>query len=544
MANLTGGQALAQSLKKHGVDTIFGLPGIQLDWLFDGLYDLQAAGDLKIYHTRHEQATTYMADGYARTTGKPGIAIMVPGPGLLNGMAGLSTAYACSSPVLSISGQIRSDLIGVGRGELHEIPHQLEMMKSVTKWAQRAMKPEEIPSMVHEAFKQMLNGHIRPVHIEVPPDVLQAKADMELFGMPGIEAVKPDPDQVEKAAEALGKAERPLIYVGGGVLRAEAWKEVQELAEMLEAPVIMSVNGKGVVSSRHHLGHSTLSAPDLTPNSDAVLVVGTRFVQPANSDWGPGKGQTVIQMDIDSEEIGRNHKPDIGIVSDAKLGLTELIERVGKHNRSRESRKEELEALKAQQEDLLFEVQPQASYAQAIREVLPDDGIVVNESTQVGYFSGVGFPVYEPRSFIGSGYQGTLGFGFATALGAQVGNPNKKVVSINGDGGFYYNVQELSTMAKFNINMIAIVFNDGAYGNVKAIQRMRYGGREIASTLENPDFVTLAKAFNIAGRRAETPEQLREALREGFALNEPMLIDYPTAPMPMVRQLSRGRVRG
>jgi acetolactate synthase I/II/III large subunit len=539
VAKLTGGQALAQSLKKHGVDTIFGLPGVQLDWFFDGLYDLQEKGDLKIYHTRHEQATTYMADGYARTTGKPGIAVMVPGPGLLNGMAGLSTAYACSSPVMSISGQIRSDLIGVGRGELHEIPHQLEIMKSVTKWAQRAMKPEEVPGMVHEAFKQMLSGHVRPVHIEVPPDVLQGQADMELFGMPEIERVKPDPDMIEKAAEALGKAESPIIYVGGGVLRAEAWDELKELAEMLEAPVVMSVNGKGSISARHHLAQSMMAGPDLTPKSDAVLVVGTRFLQPSNAEWAPGGGQTVIQMDIDTEEIGRNKKPDIGIVSDAKLGLKELIERVGKHNRSRESRKEELEALKAQHEDLLFEVQPQASYAQAIRDVLPDDGIVVNESTQVGYFSSVGFPVYEPRSFIGSGYQGTLGFGFATALGAQVGNPDKKVVSVNGDGGFYYNVQELSTMAKFNINMICIVFNDGAYGNVKRIQQQSFNGRTIASDLYNPEVAKTAEAFGVQGIKADGPDGLRSAMEEAMKSDAPTLIEVPVGEMPSMWHLMR-----
>jgi acetolactate synthase I/II/III large subunit len=539
VANLTGGQALAQSLKTHGVDTIFGLPGVQLDWLFDGLYDLQAAGDIKIYHTRHEQATSYMADGYARTTGKPGVCVVVPGPGILNAMAGLSTAYSCSSPVLAISGQIRSDLIGVGRGELHEIPHQLEIMKAVTKWAGRAMKPEEVPGLVHEAFKQMLTGHVRPVEIEVPPDVLQGEADMELFSMPEIERIKPDPDQIEKAAEALGKAERPIIFVGGGILRAEAWNELKELAEMLEAPVIMSANGKGALSARHHLAHSMLSAPDLTPNSDAVLVVGTRFVQPSNSDWGPNSGQTVIQMDVDPEEVGRNHKPDVGVVSDAKLGLAELVERTAKHNRKRESRKEELEALKAQQEDLLFEIQPQASYAQVIREVLPDDGIVVNESTQVGYFSNVGFPVYEPRTFLGSGYQGTLGYGFATALGAQVGNPDKKVVSINGDGGFYYNVQELSTMAKFNINLIAIVFNDGAYGNVKRIQQQSFSGRTIASDLYNPEVAKTAEAFGVQGIKAEGPEGLRSAMEEAMKTDLPTLIEVPVGEMPSMWHLVR-----
>jgi acetolactate synthase I/II/III large subunit len=536
---LTGGQALAQSLKSHGVDTIFGLPGVQLDWFFDGLYDLQASGDITIYHTRHEQATSYMADGYARTTGKPGVCVVVPGPGLLNAMAGLSTAYACSSPVLSISGQIRSDLIGVGRGELHEIPYQLEMMKAVTKWAGRAMKPEEVPGLAHEAFTQMLSGHWRPVHIEVPPDVLQGEAEMEIFSMPEIEPVQPDPDMIEKAAEALGKAERPMIFVGGGIMRGEAWNELKELAEALEAPVIMSANGRGAVSSRHHLGHTMLSAFDLTPQSDAILVVGTRFTQPSSSDWGPNSNQTVIQMDINSEEIGRNHKPDIGILSDAKLGLAALANSVGKYNRKRESRADELNAMKEKIEDQLFEIQPQASYAQAIREVLPEDGIVVNESTQVGYFSNVGFPVYEPRTFIGSGYQGTLGYGFATALGAQVGNPDKKVVSINGDGGFYYNVQELSTMAKFNINMIAIVFNDGAYGNVKRIQQQQFNGRTIASDLYNPEVAKTAEAFGVQGIKAEGPEGLRDAMNEAMKSDAPTLIEVPVGEMPAMWHLMR-----
>jgi acetolactate synthase I/II/III large subunit len=540
VAKLTGGQALAQSLRKHGVEVIFGLPGVQLDWAFDALYDLQ--DEIKVYHTRHEQATSYMADGYARTTGKVGTCLVVPGPGLLNAMAGLSTAYACSSPVLCISGQIQSDLIGVGRGMLHEIPHQLEMMKSVTKWAGRAMKPDEVPGIVHEAFRQLNTGVARPVEIEIPPDVLQAQTEVTLPDPAGRSMPVPDPDLLEKAAETLGKAERPIIFVGGGILRSGAWDELRELAEMLEAPVVMSANGKGALSSRHYLAQNMLTGAELLPKADVILVAGTRFTQPLQSDWGPTDQQVIVQLDINDEEVGRNRKPDIGIVADAKEGLAELTNRTGKHNRARESRKDELTALREKIDDLLWEVQPQASFAQVIREEMPEDGILVSESTQVGYWSHSGFPVYEPRTFLTSGYQGTLGYGFATALGAQVGNPDKKIVSINGDGGFFYNVQELSTMAKFNINMITIVFNDGAYGNVKRIQQESFNGRTIASDLHNPHIAKMAETYGVQGIRAEGPEGLREAMKEAMKTDLPTLIEVPVGPMPsMWSLLFRGR---
>ncbi|MGH9174175.1 MAG: thiamine pyrophosphate-dependent enzyme, partial [Vicinamibacterales bacterium] len=248
--------------------------------------------------------------------------------------------------------------------------------------------------------------------------------------------------------------------------------------------------------------------------------------------------------DIDGEEFDKVTPPALGIVADAVQGVAALANRVERHNGKRASRTEEITTVKEQVSEELFEKgQPQASIVEVIRQELPDDGRFVGDVTQVAAFADIGFPVYEPRTFITSGFQGTLGYGYATSLGVKAGCPDVPVVSINGDGGFLYTMPELATAKQHSINVVAIVFNDGAYGNVKAIQRTRYGGREIASTLENPDFVTLAKAFNIAGRRAENPEELRDALREGFALNEPMLIDYPTAPMPMVRQLSRGKVR-
>ncbi len=541
MAQMTGGQALVQSVLKHGVDVIFGLPGVQLDWAFDALYD--AKDQVKVYHTRHEQATSYMADGYARTTGRVGTCLVVPGPGLLNAMAGLSTAYATCSPVLCISGQIQSDLIEVGRGVLHEIPNQLEMVRSVTKWSGRAMKPEDVPGIVTEAFRQLRTGRTRPVEIEIPPDVLQAVGNVELQEPITPSRPSGDPDALEQAAKALGEAKSPVIFVGGGILQAEAWDELRELAEMLQAPVIMSSSGKGALSSRHYLAQNYHASMELLPKSDAIFVVGTRFAQPTRTNWKPEEHHTIIQMDVDADEVGRNYRPEIGIVSDAKLGLTDLINRVPKHNRKRESRKEELEDLKERIEDAFFEVQPQAAFASVIREELPDDGIAVAESTQVGYWMHNAFPVYKPRTYVTSGYQGTLGYGFATALGAQVGNPDKKVVSVNGDGGFMYNVQELSTMAMHNINMVGIVFTDNAYGNVKRIQQQTFHGRTIASTLKNPDFAKLAELFGVVGMRANSPDDLRSVLRSAIKMDAPVLIEVPVGEMPSIWPVVRPNER-
>ncbi|HET9017654.1 MAG TPA: thiamine pyrophosphate-dependent enzyme [Thermomicrobiaceae bacterium] len=532
MARMTGGQALVAMLERHGLEVIFGLPGVQLDWLFDALYD--ARDSIRLIHTRNEQATSYMADGYARTTGKIGACLVVPGPGLMNALAGLSTAYATNSPVLCIAGQIQTNQIGKAYGMLHEVPHQLEMVRSATKWAGRAMSPAEVPQLVVDAFTQLRSGRPRPVEIEIPPDVLQGEADVTLLDP--VEAGRPagDPDLLERAAKALGEAERPIIFVGGGILQAGASEPLMALAEMLQAPVVMSSEGRGAISDRSYLAQEMPAATDLLPESDVVLVVGTRFLQPAGAPWGPKSGQTVIQMDVDPEEIGRNYPPAIGIESDAKLGLTGLVDRVEHHNRKRASREEELAAVKERVADRFFEIQPQASYAMTIREEMGEDDIYLAGMTQIGYWSYTGFPVYHPRTFVTAGYQGTLGFEFATALGAQVGNPDRRVIASIGDGGFMYTVGELSTAVLHKIKLIAVVFNDRAFGNVRRTQRQNFDGRIIGSDLLNPDFVKLAESFGMQGMRAEGPEGLRSALRSAFKLDEPVLIEVPVDEMPNI----------
>jgi acetolactate synthase-1/2/3 large subunit len=530
---MTGGQALVASIRRQGIDTVFALPGVQLDGAFDALYDEQAAGNIAVFHPRHEQTAAYMADGYARVTGRIGTCIVVPGPGLLNASAALSTAYACNSPVLCVTGQIQSDLIGVGRGQLHEIPNQLEMIRSVTKHSARAVTPEEIPSLVTGAISRMWDGRVRPVEIEVPPDTLFATGEVSLLpGVPRPERSAGDPDLVDRAARLLGNAESPVIWAGGGVIGADASPELLHLAELLQAPVVMTTNGKGAISSRHYLAQNGLAAAELLKSADVVLAVGTRFVEPATYSWGLEAGRTVIQLDIDDEEIGRNYPVTVGIRADAKAGCAALAERVAIHNRARASREDELLGLKRDSEDRLNAVLPQSAFAMAIRQELPDDGIFVGEMTQIAYWSNMGFPVYQPRTYMTPGYQGTLGWGYPTSLGVKVGAPDKVVVSVNGDGGFGFALNELATQARHNIASITIVFNDSAYGNVRRIQTDQFNGRTIASDLLNPDYGKLADAFGIAGRQATTPAALATQLREAIRANEPTLIEVPVQAMP------------
>ncbi len=528
MTEMTGGQALVRAIKGEGIETMFVLPGVQLDWAFDALYDEQER--IKLFHTRHEQATAYMADGYARTTGKIGTCMVVPGPGLLNASAALSTAYACSSPVLCITGQINSKMIEQGVGQLHEIPNQLEMIGSVTKWAGRAMTPQEIPGVVREAFTQLRSGRPRPVEIEIPPDTLAATADVQLLDSAPIERSAGDPDLLAQAADALRRAERPVICVGGGILSSAAWPELRALAEMLEAPVVMSSNARGALSDRHYLAQTGLGGQKLLPERRR-RARGRHAGSSIRRSGAFPPGATVIRIDADPREVARQPAPAIGIVGDAKAGLAALVAQVD-GIAPRPSREKELNAIKEAAADTLFELQPQAAFAAAIRAELPDDGILVNDVTQISFFASVGYPVYEPRTLIGPGYQGTLGCGFATALGAQAGNPAKKVVCVSGDGGFMYNVQELATMKHYGINLVTIVFNDNAFGNVKRIQQQNYRGRTIVSDLTNPDFVALAHAFGIAGMRAAGPDALQGTLREALASHEPVLIEVPVGEMP------------
>jgi acetolactate synthase-1/2/3 large subunit len=535
---MTGGHALAASLRNQGVDTLFALPGIQLDGFFYALWEER--DHIRVIHPRHEQSTTYMADGYARVTGREGVAVVVPGPGLLNAAAGLAVAYSCNSPVLAIAGQVRSDLIDRNVGALHEIKDQLGMIRSVTKHAARATTPEAIPGTLAEAFRQMRTGRPRPVEIEVPPDVFLGSGLVEIGDpTPPRERVGGDPDVIDRAAQILGRARNPVIFAGGGIQRAGAGAELLQLGELLQAPIVVSMNGKGAVSDRHYLAQGIVGQLELLPNADVILIAGSRYATEQGPVTPLVPGQRVIQIDIDPEEIGRNIEVAVGIEADLKPGLAQLAERTERYNLLRPSRKTELDLFKAAAAAKLNSIEPQAGLATAIRAEMPDEGIIGAEFTQVAYWSFLGMPIYQPNTFLAPGYQGALGYGFATALGAKVGKPDVPVISINGDGGFGYSMSELSTMVQHNIPVIAVVFNDQAFGNVKRIQVRQYGGREIASDLVNPDYQLLAKSFGITGRKATNAADLRVAVRESIKANEPTLIEVPVPAMPSMWDVLR-----
>jgi acetolactate synthase-1/2/3 large subunit len=450
---------------------------------------------------------------------------------LLNASAALATAYACNVPVLCISGQIPSRSIGRGVGMLHEIPDQLAVLRGLTKWAARIDDPSQAPALVGEAFRQLSTGRVRPVALEIALDILAQESEVGLLDAETHRAA-PDADseRIDQAARLLGAAERPLIFAGGGT--ADAGPEVQALAEMLQAPIVLSRASLGAVDDRHYLVQSPPGGHRLWTTADVVLAVGTRM-NPQIPTWGMDNNLKIIRVDIDPVEITRVNRPEVGIVGDAAPVLAALTERVGRYNRKRSSREDELNGLKSElRAEFERALGPQIAYLDAIRAELPEDGIFVEELTQVGYVARFAFPTYRPRTFITTGYQGTLGFGFATALGVKVARPETPVVAIAGDGGFMYNVQELATAVRHGINVVTVVFSDGAFGNVRRMQIEDHGGRVIATDLHNPDFVKLAESFGAQGLRATTPDELRGALRRGFDAPGPTLIEVPMGEMP------------
>lgn len=520
---MNGGDAIVQSLLHHGVDTVFGIPGVQTYALFDALH--RAGDSIRVIAPRHEQATAYMAFGYAKSTGKTGVFSVVPGPGVLNTAAAVCSAYGASAPIVCLTGQVPSDFIGSGKGHLHELPDQLATMRSLTKWSARIEHPAETPRLMAEAFFQATSGRPRPVALEMPWDVFGMRAPVQRPAPVGkIPAIQACPEQIAKAAELLKGAKNPMIMVGSGAV--DAAPEILALAELLQAPVVSWRGGRGIVSDDHHLGFTCAAGFRRWHETDVLVGIGSRLElqwfrwpdQPA--------GLKIINIDIDPTQQPRI-KPTVGITGDAKESVLELTDALQRSVVGRASRKEEFESLKNGLNQEIQKIQPYVQYLGAIRQVLPRDGFLVEEICQAGFTSYFGFPVYEPRKFVTCGYQGTLGFGFSTALGVKVGNPDKAVVSITGDGGFMFGIQEMATAVQNKINLVTIVFNNGAYGNVMRDQNRLFSGRTIGVELHNPDFMKLAESFGMAGFRAGTPDQLKIALEKALGLNAPVLIEVP-----------------
>ena len=526
---------LVQALIAHDVRTLYCLPGIQLDPFFNAVFD--AGGALRPVHTRHEQGAAYMALGAALATGRPSAFAVVPGPGVLNTTAALATAYATSARVLCVSGEIPSRLIDKGFGMLHEIPDQIGILRHLTKWAGRIDGPDDAARITGAAFRELFTGHPRPVALEAPPDILSAPMSGDAAGISHALAMPKessaeralDHDAIRGAARRLSRAKRPLIFVGGGAL--DVAEDVRRIAERVQAPVVAYRMGRGVMDDRHPLSVNVPTGHRLWRDADVVLAIGTRL-QMARMNWGTDENLNVIRVEIDPDAIDRITKPAIGLVGSAEAILPALADALETVGDARESRLDEVRALKAEVAAEMAVLEPQLSYLAAIRAALPEDGILVDDLTQMSYVARIAFPVYAPRTYISSGYQGTLGSGYATALGAQDARRDVPVVSIAGDGGFMYTIGELATAVRHAIPVVSVVFNDGAFGNVRRMQQEKHGNRVVATDLVNPDFVRLAESFGISGQRADGPVALRTALERAIAARAPALIEVPVGVMP------------
>jgi acetolactate synthase-1/2/3 large subunit len=522
MPRMTGGDAIVDSLLRHGIDTIFGLPGVQLYGLFDAIS--RNANRLRVINARHEQTTAYMALGYACATGRPAAYTVVPGPGVLNTTAALATAWGVNAPVLCITGQVPSAMIGRLRGQLHELPDQLATLRTLLKHADRIEHPTEAPIKMARAFQEMLSGRRGPVSLEIALDQLPAAAEVTpVDPLPLHPNPVPDPEKIAKLAALMNEAKAPMIWVGGGAQHAPA--EILALAEKTGAPVVSFRGGRGVVDDRHPLGLTIPAGYLLWPETDLLVAFGTRLDVPT-SRWGRlPPGLTVARIDIDPAEM-RRLPVELGIVADtadAARALTEVVQ-----PRRDAARAAQIARAKAETQAAIQKVQPQMSFIEAIREALPENGIFCDEMTQVGYVSWFGFPFHAPRTLITSGFSGTLGAGFPTALGVKVACPDRPVVAVSGDGGFLFGGSDLATAVRHQINLVTVVFNNAAYGNVLRDQRRLFDGRDCGAALTNPDFQTYAKAFGVRSWRVTDAAGLRAAVQEALAADAPCLIEVMT----------------
>ena len=527
MPAMTSAQAVVQTLLNHGIEMIFGLPGLHNDPLFDAFHG--ARDRLRVIHVRHEQAAGYMALGAAMATGKPQAFAVVPGPGLLNAGAALLTATGVNAPVVALVGQIPQADIDRGHGHLHEIRDQIGLARHIVKFAERIEAPEQAPGIVSAAIRAALSDRPGPVMIECAIDVWGRLGPVAFD--PILPPLSPpvDGEAIKRASAILDAAERPLIVVGGGAQHASA--QVLALAEALEAPVVSYRRGPGVIPGNHRLAVNLPIGHRLWRDADAVVGIGTRLhVQ--QSQWGTDDRLPIIRIDSAADEPGRFREPAVALIADAAQAADALCRCLARSGRKRPSRRAEIDGHRQVVAAQMARLQPQLDFIAAMRAALPEDGILVDEVTQIGFVSRLAFPVLRPRSFLSPGYQDNLGWGYGAALGAKAACPERPVLAIAGDGGFLYQLGELASAVQHKLAVVVVVFDNGQFGNVRRIQEEQYGGRIIASDLVNPDFVRLAEAFGVSAFRAETPKALGEAIGRAFALRAPALIHVPCGPMP------------
>lgn len=517
---LTGGQALIRTLEQAGVHLVTGVPGAGQYEAVDPLYD----SPIRYVSVRHEQAASYIADGYARISGAPAAVVVLPGPGLLNAGAGIATAYACSSPMLVITGEDILSARGLNGDNVWP------PLQSLTKWSARVTHAADVPAKVVEALQQTLSGRRRPVGLEIPHAVLAAQADIDLRTVPPITPHEPDPAALEEAVACLHNAQHPLIWAGSGVLAAGAWTQLQALAERLNAPVVTTRSGKGALSDRHPL------AVGFAELRDAAL---RRFVETRDVILAVGLSQDLSRLSVqivrvDIDPVVATNAATVSICADARATLVAILAALPELDNAVSTVAQEVTMLRAERFNPTRQLQPQWDLMQAIRTALPDDAILVQDMNQMGYYSRNYWATFAPRSYLTSSRLATLGGGWPMALGAQLAAPDRVTVALCGDGGFLYNAQELATAVQEHIPAIAVVFNDQAYGNVLRAQQEQFNNRVIGTRLQSPDFVALGQSYGAWAVRAEGPLALHDALIAAIEIRRPALIEVPVGPMQRV----------
>ena len=530
MTRMTGGQAVAAALKAEGIEHVFGIVGTHNTPLYDGAYQDPA---LTMVTVRHEQGASLMAAGYARASGKVAGCFVVPGPGLTNALTGMGMAYSESAPMLVFGGQNALAQLEREGAHFHELNDSLNVAGSVCGYTARVSTPADVPVVVREAMRMMRSQRPRPAYIEMPLDVQAGEADVMLQTQAQDDRPVGNPDAIARAADALQSAKRPFIYAGGGADSGAAAPLLARLAEALGAPVVTSVFGRGAISDRHPLalgdGWGRLNLyDDLLEQADLVLVVGSRIDIVSDATAGARFPQRIVQIDIDPLIVGQRRPVEVGIVGDAALVLGALIEALGKDEAS--ASWFDIDGFREKKRAKLVEhAVPVLPLIESLRVAVPEDTIFVDDLTLVGYWMPLCLETYLPRTLIHPGTYGTLGYSLPAAIGAKLACPGQTVVSISGDGGFMFTAQELATARALNLDLIALVFNDNAFGAIRKYQDRMFGSRHIGSELANPDFVKLGEAFGVSSVRAEAT-QVGDAVKRAHQTGGTWLIEVPFAP--------------
>ena len=532
---MRGGEAIIESLKNMGVKTIFGYPGGQTIPFYDMLYD----ADINHILVRHEQCAAHAADGYARASGEVGVCLATSGPGATNLVTGIGTAYMDSSPIVAITGQVPTHLIGNDAFQEADI---VGITMPIVKYSYQPKNPDLIPSIVKSSFEIASTGRPGPVLIDVPKEVQEGeltKFDDSLIETPGYNpTIKGNLRQVKKAFDLIKQAKKPMILAGAGVIIANASEELTKFANKINAPVMTSLLGKGAFDETDDLAlgmlgmHGRKVSNDYINESDLLIAIGIRFSDRTTGRLDSFAPDTkIIHIDIDPAEIGKNVEVDLPIVGDAKNILSSL-NKVLKIYRPSKEVDQWTDMIKAKKQELLPRVtyddvplKPQ-SVIKEISEVLTSDAILTTDVGQNQMWAAHFYDTQKPRKFISSGGLGTMGFGFPAAIGAKIACPDDPVVSINGDGGFLMVCQELATIREYDIPVIAVVLENRTLGMVYQWQSLLYNERHSQTLLGNsPDFVKLAESFGINGVRITKPGETKDALSAAIKDNEPVLLN-------------------